>query len=151
MTSAASRPWAAISATRWMLTISVRPASAASRLRWARHATWPDQKPDHEQQQRGLDVVGGVDGERQIWLGVKEVERQGRHDGREGATGAAPVTPATTTTTTEDERNARVLERVTDGHQGGGHDDGPDPTHQEAEGRRRTIRVHMLVLLRRTG
>ena len=51
--------------------------------------TSPTSRPDREQDQRRLQVVGAVDPGREVRRGEEEVERQGRRDRRQRAGGAA--------------------------------------------------------------
>ena len=87
----------AASATRWMRLTSERAEPArGGRSGRARRSCRP--APRRRATAGGLDVVARVDGQRQVRLGVEEVERH--HRGQGGDDPGRPATEAATATTT---------------------------------------------------
>ena len=86
------------------LAIAPGPASARRDL--------TDDKPDRQQDKRGLDVVGTVDAHRHERLGQEEVERERRGDRRDCAGSAAADDRRAHDDEHEDQREVRVVDVI---------------------------------------
>ena len=129
-----------------MRSISLLELRAAARgvARPAREQA--DGDPDEEEQGRGDRVVPRVDRERQVRLGVEEVERE-RGDARtDGAGLPAAGDRGENHDENEQQRDVGVRDRIADAHERTRDDDRTDRSDRHPHGARQAPVIHVSVV-----